>query len=662
MSVFKKNIEAILGNESYLATKLLAIKENEKFEVFLDEKEPLNINIIDKSSFTPLYKTTPLQEIEVRYKELSNIKRHPYLYFFGMGNGVLYKMLLQNEQHKRILIYEPEIEVLYIVLNLIDFSQEIKDGKLVIVDDLIFSNVVEYFTSNDIKIYSKIYDLQINCNFYENYHKEMLEVNKAFLKAIYHVVFSIGNDSIDSLIGLEHHFMNIDKMIKTPTLAELVRKAKVTNSAILVSTGPSLTKQLPLLKKIQENVVIVCVDASFPILYQNGIKPDIVVSMERVPDTGEFFKQTPKEAHEGIVFALSSLQHPDIINGIKAGTKQISMRPFGYTQVLKSVSDWGYIGIGMSAANMAYELIYHSKFKQCVLIGQDLAYAEDGKLSHAKGHILGEDEVKEKPTDTYVTKYGGNGKIKTTMVWDSFRNYFEVDIKVANESMLTINATEGGARIAGATELTFAEVVDKYVDTNKVKEKIILENISEKKYLQVKENLDKEVASLKKYAMQKAKIVNKTFLEVAKFCDELEKIDLEKDLDKVDFKKAEKLNEKIEKVKDFFNARKFNMIFFDSLQAFILHQEMELVKIVIRDVTNDKDRKIKLLDWIKNHKFWLFSLAGCMDATLVGINRKGSFYDDENSNINLFDYAEKRKSLEIDLNNFISGEIKSINL
>lgn len=58
---------------------------------------------------------------------------------------------------------------------------------------------------------------------------------------------------------------------------------------MIVSTGPSLYKQLPLLKEHADKITIFSVDASFPILVKHGIKPDVVVTLERVEPTADFF-------------------------------------------------------------------------------------------------------------------------------------------------------------------------------------------------------------------------------------------------------------------------------------------------------------------------------------------------------------------------------------
>ncbi|EEU7008226.1 motility associated factor glycosyltransferase family protein, partial [Campylobacter jejuni] len=67
-----------------------------------------------------------------------------------------------------------------------------------------------------------------------------------------------GNDSQDALQGIEQFIYNLPQMIKNPSYKELINKrAKLSDTAIIVSTGPSLTKQLPLLKKYANKATII---------------------------------------------------------------------------------------------------------------------------------------------------------------------------------------------------------------------------------------------------------------------------------------------------------------------------------------------------------------------------------------------------------------------
>ncbi|TNB54272.1 6-hydroxymethylpterin diphosphokinase MptE-like protein, partial [Campylobacter helveticus] len=69
---------------------------------------------------------------------------------------------------------------------------------------------------------------------------------------------------------------------------------------IIVSTGPSLIKQLPLLKKYREKALIFCADSAYPILARHNIKPDFVCMVERSDFTAEFFKHDFGDFDEGI--------------------------------------------------------------------------------------------------------------------------------------------------------------------------------------------------------------------------------------------------------------------------------------------------------------------------------------------------------------------------
>ncbi|WP_308346535.1 hypothetical protein [Campylobacter insulaenigrae] len=52
---------------------------------------------------------------------------YPVLYFYGFGNGILYKVLLQNKHHQKIVVFEQELEFIFLSFHYIDFSEELKN-------------------------------------------------------------------------------------------------------------------------------------------------------------------------------------------------------------------------------------------------------------------------------------------------------------------------------------------------------------------------------------------------------------------------------------------------------------------------------------------------------------------------------------------------------
>ncbi|MCE3039411.1 motility associated factor glycosyltransferase family protein [Helicobacter anatolicus] len=615
MDIYKKNLDALKKKDPLLALALMQVKPNENFEVYMDDKDNANFNIIRKKDAVPLFTHKPLEESMQKINEFVPYSYYPYLYFYGLGNGVFYRLLLSNEQIKRIVIIEPEIEILFIVLNLVDFSEEILSDRVI----LLFSPHCNSVMINSLflmdkksKLYAKVYDLFVFNFFYEQYKEEIVRINQDFIKSIEHNVISVGNDTRDAIIGLQQHIFNLPDMLESPTLIELINKLQNRDTAVIVSTGPSLNKQLPLLKEIASYVTLFCIDASFPILYKNGIKPDVVLSLERVEATAKFYTDTPEQAQEDVVFAITSIVHPKLKNAITKGVKQFSMRPFGYTNMF-GFHEYGYLGIGMSAANMAYEMVVHSRFKRCILIGQDLAFGEDGS-SHAQDAVYGSNEVKPKEQKVFVEKYGGGGEVETTLVWKLFLQFFETDIAHTPYKIEVINATEGGARIHGAKEMAFKDAIN--LIEKKEKQKIILSYPDKKKSAKNLELARKKCEDIIQYGMRKKKMIEELFLKIAGYIEEIEELNKINALNRIDFKKIDSLNKKIDKVKMLFEDIKFVNYFSDAIQSYIFHQELDIAKILVRYTKNEEERKAKQLEWLYIHKYWLFSLAGGMDCVI----------------------------------------------
>ncbi len=624
-NIYEKNLSVLEKVNPQLYKELQKINSNERFEVFQGEHE-YAINIQDTQTGEFLYQN-PVAELELQKKKFEKFREYDYLYIFGMGNGLFIKELLKNPKHLRIVVVEPELELLYIALNLNDFSQKLKERKIIFLtyNNLDFNISVDLFVYKTAKIYAKVYSLLSILPFYEKYYAdEMINTNKILTDALKYVITFAGNDITDSLTGVKHHIANLKQMLQNPKFSELKTK-KNSNLAIIVSTGPSLYKQLPKLKEIQEFVTIISVDASFPILEKQGIKPDIVTSIERIALTSTFFENTSEEFQKDVICVSASLQHKKVLNAIK-GTKVLVMRPFDYNMYFK-LDDYGYVGSGMSAANLAHELAIEMGYKTVVLIGQDLAYGKDGN-SHAKGHVLGEDEVKEKEDDVILPAYGGKGTVKSTRVWNLFRDTFIKTIQVYSHKALTINATEGGCQIDGTKEMSFDEIILKHVNQQSIKSKITLtypeENVYKKLLNQTETKLQKLISNGEKLQ----KNIEKSFIKIQNACKPLENIDENKALYTLSNEKISSLLDEIESIRNkVIDNTEFKEFFENVIEPYLLHYEIELATIKTIPVNNPIDNQKKALQWILAHRYWLFTLAGTIKNTLDIIKNSRKEWD-----------------------------------
>ena len=619
VNFYEQNINALIKQNPSLGVSLFAIKQNERFEVFQGE-DALDINILDTLTNDFIYEK-PLDEL-TKHVELMNdvYVRYPVLFFYGIGNGLLLKALLENESLEHLIVVEPNIELIYIALNFIDISKEIESERIIIqlADSVDFTTSIKIMERKHVKPYAKLYNLHSYSNYYErNYQDDMNEINNIFLRAYKHIVVGHGNDSIDALIGIEQHVANMDKMLETYKTKDIFKR-KISDVAVIVSTGPSLTKQLPFLKEYAPYITIISVDASLPILYKHGIIPDIVTSMERVVETASFFDNLDKKFLKNTYFVVSSLSDLYTLHKLKEQKLLISMRPLSY-MLYYDLDDFGYLGSGMSASNLAYQLAAHMDYKNIILIGQDLAYSKDG-VSHAKGHkYMFNENNKRKKSDIMIEAYGGDGLVKTTIIWDMFRNFFETDVNEAAEccEITTYNSTEGGARIIGTVEKPFKDVLEDVVDTSKEKGQIKLRRVRKDLSAKLKKVAKKQTEHMVEYGTTLKKEVEELFLKVAKECEHIDTID-KKD---VDYDKLLQLIEEIDEIKAKIETLEFSKMYIDTVQSYIYHQELNLAKLMVENSKTDEQKKDKLIKWLKIHKYWLFSLAGGINAQLFAVKR-----------------------------------------
>ncbi|MFG6683141.1 motility associated factor glycosyltransferase family protein, partial [Campylobacter jejuni] len=368
-----------------------------------------------------------------------------------------------------IVVFEKDIEIIWIMFHILDFSSELQNSRLMVLqtsslDIEFFSN---FCSSKPFFQFSRIYFLELMSHYYERFHEDVLELNKKLAENFKNSIVSHGNDPLDALQGIEQFVYNLPQMITHPSYKELLSKRKgVSDTAIIVSTGPSLTKQLPLLKKYANKATIFCADSSYPILAKHGIKPDYVLSLERIPLTSEFFNNDFGEFDKDIMFIVKSVTHPHTIKYLQKNNRAFILVSTyaSFIQYLK-LDYFGYFNMGFSVAHMACYLSLHLNHKNIIFIGQDLAYAENGN-SHPDDYQNSANYESQMYEHILTEAYGGKEKIKTHHVWLMFKRNLEQDVQKIQKYLDTkvYNCTEGGARIKGTIEKPFLWACENLLD------------------------------------------------------------------------------------------------------------------------------------------------------------------------------------------------------
>ncbi|EOV7233020.1 motility associated factor glycosyltransferase family protein, partial [Campylobacter coli] len=523
-----------------------------------------------------------------------------------------FKALLQNKNHQHIVVFEKDIEIIWIMFHILDFSSELQNSRLMVLNTnkLEIQDYNELCSSKPFFQFSRIYFLELMSHYYERFHEDILGLNKKLAENFKNSIVSHGNDPLDALQGIEQFVYNLPQMITHPSYKELLSKRKgVSDTAIIVSTGPSLTKQLPLLKKYASKATIFCADSSYPILAKHGIKPDYVLSLERIPLTSEFFNNDFGEFDKDILFVLKSYVHPHTTKYLQKNNRNFMLVSTyaSFIQYLK-LDYFGYFNMGKSVANMSYLLTEYLNYKNIILIGQDLAYAKDG-FSHTKDYKnldKHEGHFQRDKGKFQCLAYGGNGKVESSEIWTMFRLIFENDINYFQKffNITTYNCTEGGARIEGTIEKPFLWACENLLDKdlNKPFEKL-------------------EPLSLNKQNEFLLKAYYKVYQSI-KHCRDFSKI-LSNDFEKIQSvylslnEKEEYLNLAIEKIDEFKNKLediKQMQDLYEILSPLLTQFELNLARIYVLNPKTKEDAFNKSILWIKEHLEFMELVYGHIKA------------------------------------------------
>ncbi|EPA8349474.1 motility associated factor glycosyltransferase family protein [Campylobacter jejuni] len=599
--LFNKNIEA-LGN-ILLKESLKEIKSS-KFELILG-KDNLDINLKDTSDNTFLYENVIDEFNSMLNTYNDKYLLYPVLYFYGFGNGILFKALLQNKNHQHIVVFEKDIEIIWIMFHILDFSNELQNSRLMVLNTnkLEIQDYNELCSSKPFFQFSRIYFLELMSHYYERFHEDILGLNKKLAENFKNSIVSHGNDPLDALQGIEQFVYNLPQMITHPSYKELLSKRKnISDTAIIVSTGPSLTKQLPLLKKYANKATIFCADSSYPILAKHGIKPDYVCMLERTEITAEFFNHDFGEFDKDIVFVCAGVVHPKAIEYLKGRNRKYLIIPrYLYFPIYIKLKYFDFLYNTPSVAHMACYLSLHLNHKNIIFIGQDLAYAENGN-SHPDDYQNSANYESQMYEHILTEAYGGKKEIKTHEVWIFFKQILEA--MIIKYHITTYNCTEGGARIEGTIEKPFLWACENLLhkDLNKPFEK--LEPLSLNKQNEFLLKAYYKVCKSIKHCRDFSKILSNDFNNIQNIYLNLNK--KENDLN-LAIRKIDEFKNKLENIKQMQDL-------YEILQPLRTQFELNLARIYVLNPKTKEDAFNKSILWIKEHLEFMELVYGHIKA------------------------------------------------
>ncbi len=449
----------------------------------IEPKESLpNARIIKDGKSYTLHSIQPFKEAErIASKFNPSMK---WVLIAGFGLGYIPEYLLINTEYQ-IIIFEHTDEI-------IEFAKKSDRVKKIINNKRVFlitndsGEIIQFLDNNNIKelnfyihrpYYALFHDIYSNLEGILIAYLSKKQINKATLKRFQKVWLkniiknSLFYFSIPGIKNIRHNFQNIP--------------------AVIVGAGPSLSKNINILKEAQDYLIIISTDTALSILYNNGIKADFVVSVD--PQDKNTLYLLYSEYKEATLILDSAASFISLLKYNPAKTLFFdSIFPL-YEELMPFWKEKGTLLCGGSVSTTAFDFARFLNCSPIIFIGQDLAYSQ--KHTHSEGSILEEflyyrinrfetyEAYNAKSlifSDKIEVKGLDGNKVISDRKFVNFVDWFKKEINFTQTEV--INATEGGAYIEGASHQTLKKTVENFYNGGKINKSFSIEHDSENPY------------------------------------------------------------------------------------------------------------------------------------------------------------------------------------
>lgn len=431
------DIQSILCGDALDGEKFLAVSKD-------NEIIPLN------STYHPSHEA---ERYVAQYDELS---AETVLFMYGFSNGfIIRKALEKNCPVQSCVVYEPSVEIFVKVLEEYDVTDLIRNTELLIFIRKINDELLEK-TLYDIMNYRnwKLFQFSIVPCYDRLFAKDCKEILKMFTN-----VHEYKHMEMNTLIrfaqsGVKNEVKAMKWFMNCHALEQYKNKFPEDMPCIIVAAGPSLEKNAEVLRRAKGKALIICVDTALPFLLKKDIIPDIACTIDAQKGT-TYFMDTRLKDIPIMVSTDSDYRALEQIGDVKpiyiAAVNDFFQRLFkdkGYNV--------DYFDGGGSVATVSFQVAVGLGFHTIILMGQDLAFSDD-KAHAGMGEVTKEDlDSKLMMVDAY-----NGGQILSRVDFKHYIDWYNLKIPELTDRLI-INATEGGAKLKGAVQMTLNDVVNNY--------------------------------------------------------------------------------------------------------------------------------------------------------------------------------------------------------
>ncbi len=459
--IYSNNLNALKRRAPEFYDKFLQCLELEEKENILVSAETANngskIIAIEKDGYFTCMNSTYNPEVEA-YKyalQYENLQDTTVYLILGFGNGMAAKEIMCHAtDNLLIMFYEPSITIFRTVLEHFDIVKLIEDERIAIfVKGINEYRIALYLNANVQRDNFEMVHLDFLPRYRKLYRDELEWCRNLIIERKKMVKLEINTVRAGRRHFLENAIYNLEYIMDARAGDDFVEAFPKDLPAILVAAGPSLSKNIDVLKCAKGKSFIVAVDRVASYMIEHGVEPDLIVTVDFHKELKLFDDDRLRKIPYAIITdvnyrVLHKLDGAPLIY-CASDTKLYAEVFEKYNHTIQNLSAGG------SVATFAFGLLNYWGFQTMIFVGQDLAWNDtqchvgEAPRASAYGKLI---EVEGNIEKT----------VYTTEDFYSYIQYFDLYIEHECIGKEIINATEGGARIKGTQIMPLSQVIEKY--------------------------------------------------------------------------------------------------------------------------------------------------------------------------------------------------------
>lgn len=382
----------------------------------------------------------PVEEADMFAREYYSTDYSRYI-IFGLGLGYHIDAFLNLDDGIEIEIIEPDMEIIKTALASRRMNWLMGNMRVRLVYDPDFTKLARSLEEDSRLII---------------HYPSLLHIQDERMRLALEKYFIRDSGKRNMAIAFENNFR--ENIIKCSNYVDELEPMFKGKNAVIVAAGPSLDKNVRLLKGKPDNTIIVAVGTVFHKLMGLGIAPDCVVFLDAQCSMTQQIKGLENES---VPIVCASTAYKGIAVNYKGPKYLICQKGYDRAEQYAMEHQARSYETGGSVSTIALDMCLQLGCREIAYIGLDLAFT--GNRTHANDTAC----VKDAPDEDVLSVESTDGKmVSSSRLFMIYREWIERRAQQEDAAGRVYDATEGGAKKKGLITKSLHELFDKWNNGN----------------------------------------------------------------------------------------------------------------------------------------------------------------------------------------------------